>query len=131
MSPDFHPFSCILDTGTLSSVSRICLIPPANEMYEWRGSTEEDVGLICMQRDTSSPTVLLSSITSSTELCLYSTLKLSIRGWRSTICREETLEGQNAGVDDDRGEEEEEEEEGGGTALPAAASAASDWLRGP
>lgn len=30
-SPLFHPFSCILDTGTPSSVSRICLISPVNQ----------------------------------------------------------------------------------------------------
>lgn len=78
-----------------------------------------------------SPTELPSSSTSSTVRCLYSTLKLSIRGWRSTMCREEKLLGQKAEVEDDGGEEDEDEEEGGGTAAPAAASAASDWLGGP
>lgn len=131
MSPVFHPFSCILDTGTPSSVLRTCLIPPTNEMHECRGSAEGYAGSVCTSWDTSSPTVLLSSITRSTERCLYSTLKLSIRGWRSTICREDTLAGQKAGVVDNWGEEEEEEEEGGGAALPAAASAASDWFRRP
>lgn len=32
-SPLFHPFSCILDTGTASSVSRMCLISPASKIY--------------------------------------------------------------------------------------------------
>ncbi|TNN74383.1 Cyclin-dependent kinase 4 inhibitor C [Liparis tanakae] len=69
--------------------------------------------------------------TSSIVRCRYSTLKLSIRGWRSTMCREEGLTGQKAEVEDDAGEEDEDEEEGGGTEPPAAASAASDWLGGP
>lgn len=85
------------------------------------------------------PTVLPSSSTRSTVRCRYSTLKFSIRGWRSTICREEEeeeaeeaeLTGQKAEVEDEGGEEDKDEEEGVGTAPPAAASAASDWLGGP
>lgn len=45
MSPDFHPFSCILDTGTLSSVSRICLIPPANKNV-WMKRVYRVMGLL-------------------------------------------------------------------------------------
>lgn len=78
-----------------------------------------------------SPTVLPSSSTSSTERCLYSTLKLSIRDCRSTICREVGLREHKAEAEDDGGEEDEDEEDGGGTVPPAAASAASDWLGGP
>lgn len=76
------------------------------------------------------PTVLPSSSTNSTVRCLYSTLKFSIRDWRSTMCREDKLLGQKAEVEEDGGEEDEDEEKGGGTAPPAAASAASDWLGG-
>lgn len=78
-----------------------------------------------------SPTELPSSSTSSTERCRYSTVKLSIRGCRSTMCRDEALTGQKPEAEVDGGDEEEDEEEGGGTASPAAALAASDWLRGP
>lgn len=52
------------------------------------------------------PTVQLSSSTTSTFLSLYSTLKSSIRGCLSTICRD-GITGRNA-------EEEEEAEAGGG-----------------
>ncbi len=83
------------------------------------------------QRARRSPTVLPSSNTSSTLRCRYSTLKFSIRGWRSTMCREEEILGQKAADPDNGGEEDEDEEEVGGTAPPAAASAASDWLGGP
>lgn len=51
MSPVFHPFSCILDTGTPSSVSRICLIPPANKMYECEG-LQRDTLAQCVPNET-------------------------------------------------------------------------------
>lgn len=64
--------------------------------------------------------------------CRYSTVKFSIRDWRSTMCREGLI-GQNAEAEDGRGEEDGDDEEGGGTALPAAASASppSELLWGP
>lgn len=92
------------------------------------------------------PTVLASSSTSSTVRCLYSTLKLSMRDWRSTMCLEDRLLGQKAAAaaaaaptvaseeeeeEDDGGEEADAAEKGGGTSPAAAASAASDWLGGP
>lgn len=75
--------------------------------------------------------MLLSSSTSSTVRCRYSTTKFSIRGWRSTMCREEELTGQNAEAEGGTGEEDGDDDEGAGTSLPAAALAASEWLGGP
>lgn len=75
--------------------------------------------------------MLLSSSTSSTERCRYSTVKFSIRGWRSTMCREEEFTGQNAEAEGGTGEEDGDDEEGAGASLPAAELAASEWLGGP
>lgn len=51
-----------------------------------------------------SPTVQVSSSTTSTERVRYSTRKLSMRGCRSTICREGRT-GQKAEEEDDGGED--------------------------
>lgn len=73
----------------------------------------------------SSPTELDSSSTTSTQRCLYSTLKLSIRGWRSTMCREGRT-GQKAGLEEDGGEEDDDDDasavEGGAEGVGAVAS---------
>lgn len=75
-----------------------------------------------------SPTVLPSSSTSSTVRCRYSTLKLSIRGRRSMMCREEGALGQNVEAKEDNGEGDEDKEDCEGTAPSATTSATSDVL---
>lgn len=73
-----------------------------------------------------SPTVPVSSSTTSTERWRYSTRKFSMRGCLSTMCRVGRT-GQKAEEEDEEEDEEVDEEGGGG----GAGATADGWLRGP